>query len=87
MVKVQKEFSLTYHLSNENERYQWEQENSFPDATILDRSLCARVFSEYTSSGWPLVFDPYRQFDGYVRAFNLSQKNQAKSKFAALFIL
>ena len=83
MVKVQKDFSLAYHFSDQDERYLWEQESSFPDSTIMDRTLCARIFNQSISSAWPLIFDPYRQFESYLRALTIQEEvNKADGKQA-----
>ena len=86
MVMVQKDFSLAYHFSDEKERYLWQQESSFPDDTILDRSLCARIFNQCMSPTWPLIFDPYRQFESYLRALNMQQRNSLEGMYFPLHV-
>jgi len=75
VVKVQNDFSLAYHFSGQDERYLWEQESSFPDSTIMDRTLCARIFNQCISSAWPLIFDPYRQFESYLQTLTSQQES------------
>lgn len=84
VVLVQRDFSVANHFSNRHERSLWEQDRSFPDDIIKERCLCTRALGHLGSSSWPLVFDPYRQFELYLRALNKSQKVDSEREGAHL---
>lgn len=68
MVKIQKDFSLSGHLSEKDERFYWKQESVFPDQVSLERCLVARSACVHGDTQWPLIFDPHGQFEKYLSA-------------------
>ncbi len=68
VVRIQKDFTVAAHFSEKAERSLWEQESTFPDQILLDRCLCTRFYCRAGSCSWPLVFDQYSQFKGYLEA-------------------
>lgn len=84
VVRVQKDFSMATHFSDREERSLWEQESSFPDETIMERCLCTRALGNLDSSPWPVVFDPYHQFEAYLRALSKYQMEKSMGEGAHL---
>ena len=80
MVRIQKDFSLASHLSEKEERSSWNQENTFPDDSILDRYLASRAFCTLGTSSWPLVFDPYDKLEKYLKASKSEYQNKTSKK-------
>ena len=78
VIPVQKDFSMANEFSDKQERYLWEQESSFPDVSAMERCLCARALGQSDPTLWPVVFDPYHQFEAYVRALSRSQGDNSE---------
>lgn len=68
VVRIQKDFSVAAHLSEKAERSVWEPEDIFPDQAVLDRCLSIRHYCRVGGSSWPLIFDPFCHFKGYLAA-------------------
>lgn len=82
VVRIQKDFSLTTHLSDKEERSIWQQESAFPDGSIMERCLSSRAFCSFSTTSWPLLFDPYAQFEAYLRMLQvlcLTNRSQSSS--------
>lgn len=82
MVRIQKDFSLASHLSEKEERSTWNQENTFPDDSILDRYLASRAFCNLGTTSWPLVFDPYDQLEKYLKASKSEYKKKKRHRLS-----
>lgn len=68
VVKIQRDFSVSAHLSEKEELSHWRQESVFPDQTSLERCLAARLACNSRDNHWPFIFDPHQQFEGYFSA-------------------
>ncbi len=86
-MRIQKNVSLASYLSGKDELSTWQQESTFPDETILERCLSSRAFCTFGSSSWPLVFDPYNQFETYLRALERSEMKSRKGNNTHIFAL
>ena len=77
MVRIQKDFTISAHLSEQEEQATWEQESVFPDQATQDRCLASRSTCTLDSAFWPLLFDPHGHFEYYVNAMGYSDVNVA----------
>ena len=76
MVQVEKDFSLSDYLSDKAEQTKWLLEGTFQDGTIMDRCLSSRAVCTFSSALWPIVFDPFNQFEAYLRALEKSKEEK-----------
>ena len=79
ILTVQKDFSVQELFSSQFERSGWQQQATFPCTSTLERSLGVRACLEYSSSHWPLVFDPLRLFQGYIKAIQPNENSEPTS--------
>lgn len=79
VVRVQKDFTISAHLSEQEEQSTWEQESVFPDQATQERCLASRSTCTLDSACWPLIFDPHGQFEYYVNAMGYSDGDVASS--------
>ena len=79
ILTVQKDFSVQELFSSQSERSEWQQQATFPCTCTLEKSLGVRACLEHSSSQWPLVFDPLRLFQGYIRAVHLNRNREPAS--------
>lgn len=68
VIKIQRDFSLSSHLSEKDERSCWMQESVFPDKISLERCLAARSACISGDAQWPCIFDPHQQYEKYLLA-------------------
>lgn len=80
VVKIQRDFSVSTHLSEKEERSHWRQESVFPDQTSLERCLAARSACSSRDNRWPFIFDPHQQFESYLSALNFKAASNSGSK-------
>lgn len=80
VVKIQRDFSVSSHLSVKEERCHWRQESVFPDQTSLERCLAAQSACSSRENRWPFVFDPHQQFEGYLSALSFKTATNTSSK-------
>ena len=80
VVKIQRDFSVSVHLSEKEERSHWRQESVFPDQTSLERCLAARSACSSRENRWPFIFDPHQQFESYLSALNFRTATNSGSK-------
>ena len=71
VIKIQRDFSLSSHLSEKDEQSYWMQESVFPDKISLDRCLAARSACISGDAQWPCIFDPHQQYQRYLLAMNI----------------
>ena len=79
VMKIQRDFSVSSHLSEKEERCHWRQESVFPDQTSLERCLAARSACSSRENRWPFVFDPHQQFEGYLSALSFKTAKHTSS--------
>ena len=80
VVKIQKDFSLSSHLSEKEELSYWKQESVFPDKVSLERCLAARSACTNGDTQWPFVFDPHQQFEKYISSMIVESAASAGSR-------
>ena len=80
VVRIQKDFSVSDHLSEKEEQSFWKQESIFPDQTSMERCLAARSTCTNGDAQWPFIFDPHQQFEKYLSALNVKGVANTDSK-------
>lgn len=85
VVKIQRDFSVSSHLSGKEERCHWRQESVFPDQTSLERCLAARSACSSQENRWPFVFDPHQQFEGYLSVLSFKMATNTSFKEGTIF--
>ena len=82
VVRIQKDFSLSGHLSVKEEQSYWQQESIFPDQITMERCLGSRSSCTQGCTLWPLVFDPHGHFEKYLKAMSFTSPAQTESSMS-----